>query len=150
MCEEFVHTHTHIPRPSIGLNFAHSLYLSSSFFNAHIHTLSHTHTHSHLLQEYMNLLLTEPAGIESGLGDWMALEPKAVPLTGRGFQLLSYRAGLEMAQLLNDTQMSETLELAISSLITLINDKFLDESTGSCFCVLRVCVCVCVCVCVFC
>jgi alpha-L-rhamnosidase len=72
----------------------------------------------------------DPAKIEHGLGDWMTLEDSALPLTGRGFQLLSYAGVADMSRVVGNASAAAALDAAAANVTALINDRFLDAATG--------------------
>ena len=82
------------------------------------------------MAEYIALLDADIAGIENGLGDWMALEPKALPLTGRVCQLLSYRAYANASRVTGHTAAATEYKQRAAALAVMINSRFLDNRTG--------------------
>lgn len=80
---------------------------------------------------YCSFLDASPAGpIENGLGDWMAVENKALALTGRGFQLMSYAAFANISAALGRAASAAKYAAAAEDIATLINSRFLNNATG--------------------
>eukprot|EP01064_Diplonema_japonicum_P008318 TRINITY_DN1579_c1_g1_i5.p1 TRINITY_DN1579_c1_g1~~TRINITY_DN1579_c1_g1_i5.p1 ORF type:complete len:937 (+),score=253.12 TRINITY_DN1579_c1_g1_i5:64-2811(+) len=77
---------------------------------------------------YIELLDASPSGIENGLGDWMPVEPTGTDFTGRGFQLMSYRAYANISGILGYHSVQTKYENKAAQLVQAINDKFLDPS----------------------
>ena len=78
----------------------------------------------------MALLDSRPPAIEQGLGDWMAIEPKAIPLTGLGFVVLDYRAFANISRALGLPDEAVKYEQAAAAIASEINRRFLDPSSG--------------------
>jgi alpha-L-rhamnosidase len=78
-------------------------------------------------------LLGDPASaraIENGLGDWMTLEPAAVALTGRGFELLSFAGAADLADASGNASAAAAYRAAAAAAASYINAQFLDVATG--------------------
>jgi len=71
------------------------------------------------------------SAIEHGLGDWMTLEPSALPLTGRGFQLLSYREHANLSLSVGNASQAAQWSAAADVLEANINARFLDAASGA-------------------
>lgn len=69
--------------------------------------------------------------IENGLGDWMALETKALALTGLGFQLISYLEYANMSTIVGNLDVAESYSIKAAAVASLINDRYLDVSSGA-------------------
>jgi alpha-L-rhamnosidase len=83
------------------------------------------------LTGYVEFLDTLPAGpIENGLGDWMSIENKALALTGRGFQLQSYREYANISALVGNATQAALYAAKAANLTLEINARFLDPTTG--------------------
>lgn len=67
---------------------------------------------------------------EFGLGDWMAIEPKAKPLTALGFFYQSYSAFATIASIIGHLQVANIYHSKAQSAAALMNRKFLNEHTG--------------------
>lgn len=90
-------------------------------------------------RRFVELLARADAGvnhsIESGLGDWMSLEPKALPMTGRAWQIESYRAFANASRIVVGGDQGEAdwkhyMALA-DELAASLNARFLDTATGT-------------------
>lgn len=80
---------------------------------------------------YVEFLDAAPeSGIENGLGDWMTLEPSALPLTGLGFQHISYLEYANMSLVVGNVSQAAKYSAAAAAIAAKINAKFLDTSTG--------------------
>jgi len=83
------------------------------------------------LTSYVEFLDGTPrAAIEAGLGDWMAVEPKAVPLTGLGFQAMSYAAYANVSVALGNATQAARYAAAAGAVATALNGAFLDPASG--------------------
>ena len=71
------------------------------------------------------------SAVEAGLGDWMTLEPSALPLTGRGFQLVSYREHANLSLAVGNLSQAAAWSAAADVLEASINARFLDAATGA-------------------
>ena len=81
---------------------------------------------------YANFIATAPAAaIENGLGDWMTLEPSALALTGRGFEMMSYAAIANISNALGHVSDGAKWAAAAAVSAASINARFLDASTGA-------------------
>jgi alpha-L-rhamnosidase len=81
--------------------------------------------------EYVAFLDAAPAGaIRNGLGDWMALEPKALPLTGLGFQAISYAEYANMSAVVGNASQAAKYAASAANVSAAINAEFLDAATG--------------------
>ena len=76
-------------------------------------------------------LVTAPMdAIENGLGDWMALEDKALSLTGRAFQYISFVEYANMSRVLGNASQAARFDAFATAAAEAINAKFLDAATG--------------------
>lgn len=75
-------------------------------------------------------LSNDAQAIETGLGDWMALENKALPLTGLSFVLASYLAYINVSAISGLPAEAAHYQQAAAALIDEINRRFLDQSSG--------------------
>jgi alpha-L-rhamnosidase len=68
--------------------------------------------------------------IKNGLGDWMSLETKALPLTGLGFQYLSYLEFANMSRAIGNLTMATKYEAEAATIAAEINTAYLNPATG--------------------
>lgn len=68
--------------------------------------------------------------IMNGLGDWMTLEASALPLTGLGFQHISYLEYSNISLILGNLSQAQKYASSASSIASKINTMFLDTSSG--------------------
>jgi alpha-L-rhamnosidase len=80
---------------------------------------------------FVDFLANCTAGrIEYGLGDWMALETKAIELTGRGFQLSAYAEFANMSAALGNASAAARWGGAAAAAAAALNAQFLNASSG--------------------
>jgi alpha-L-rhamnosidase len=83
------------------------------------------------LTEYVSFLdIVDESKIMNGLGDWMTLEPSALPLTGLGFQHISYLEYSNISAILGNVSQAQKYATSAANIAAKINSLFLDESTG--------------------
>ena len=80
---------------------------------------------------YIELLDTNPPGIDSGLGDWMPAQSTEPAYTGPGFQRMSYLAFANITELLGMPALATKYRAKASSIGDAINAKFFNSSTGA-------------------
>lgn len=83
------------------------------------------------LTTYVEFLdVVDEARIENGLGDWMTLESSALPLTGLGFQHISYLEYSNISAILGNTSQASKYAASAAAIAAKINSLFLDVPTG--------------------
>jgi hypothetical protein len=85
---------------------------------------------AYLPQRYVQFLEQQPGAIEAGLGDWMALETKAIRLTGLAFEAMSYLAYANISAALGLVADAQHYRQAAAAVTAAINARFLDPVTG--------------------
>jgi alpha-L-rhamnosidase len=68
--------------------------------------------------------------IQNGLGDWMAIEPKAIQLTGHSFQMISYLEYANISRILGNESQAARFNTLASEAADTINRMYLNETTG--------------------
>jgi alpha-L-rhamnosidase len=68
--------------------------------------------------------------IENGLGDWMGVEDSALPLTGLGFQHISYLAYANMSAIVGNASQASKYAAAAAAIADALNAAFLNPATG--------------------
>lgn len=71
------------------------------------------------------------SAIEHGLGDWMTLENSALPLTGLGFQHISYLAYANMSAILGNASQASAYAARAAAVADDLNAAFLDAASGA-------------------
>ncbi len=72
----------------------------------------------------------DDSAIENGLGDWMSVEDKALPLTGLGFKHISYLEYANMSAVLGNASQAATYTARAGAVAAKINSLFLNAGTG--------------------
>lgn len=68
--------------------------------------------------------------IENGLGDWMPVEDSALPLTGLGFQHVSYLAYANMSAIVGNASQAAAYTARAAAIADALNTAFLDPASG--------------------
>ena len=80
---------------------------------------------------YVEFLDSAPrSAIENGLGDWMPVEDSALPLTGLGFQHVSYLAYANMSAIVGNASQAAKYAAAAVAIADALNEAFLNPATG--------------------
>jgi alpha-L-rhamnosidase len=80
---------------------------------------------------YVEFLDAAPrSAIENGLGDWMPIETPAVPLTGLGFQHISYLAYANLSLVVGNASQAAAYSARAAAIADALNAAFLDPATG--------------------
>eukprot|EP00729_Bicosta_minor_P015712 gene15712-27472_t len=80
---------------------------------------------------YIELLDSNPPGIDSGLGDWMPVQNTKTSFTGPGFQHMSYLAFANITELLGMPALATKYRAKASAIVDAVNAKFFNASTGA-------------------
>lgn len=69
--------------------------------------------------------------VESGLSDWMSLEPSPAPLTGRMFAWMNFRSFSKINELLRNSKVAAAYAEKAQAAIDSLNEEFLDLTSGT-------------------
>ena len=83
---------------------------------------------------YIDLLDSEPGGIENGLGDWLAVHGTNVAYTGLGFQRMSYLAYANITEILGmPPAIARHYRDKAAQLVDTINERFLRKDDSGAY-----------------
>ena len=80
---------------------------------------------------YIQLLDTNPAGINHGLGDWMPVEGTSTAFTGPGFLRMSYLAFANITDILGMHDLAAKYRGKVTGIDSALNSMFLNNATGA-------------------